>query len=437
MSTKVRELKARKATLTQQARALTTVAEKAGRDMSADEQTQFDALMTQVRDIDAQITREEQLLAAEAGLDANGGVNLPANAHITVSDNRANDPTHGFASLGEFAQTVRRGSRPGASVDERLLIGAAAPGTVGNEGSGEDGGFPIPPQFSNEIWRLSLGEDSLIPLTDNTEITGNSMVFPQDETTPWGTDGVRAYWQNEGTAGTPTKPKLGVASLRLNKLMALVPLTTELEQDQRALGSYLPEKVADSIRWKANEAIMYGSGAGQPLGANNSGARIVVAKESGQSAGTVVAANLAKMVSRLPPGSYARAVWQINNDVLPALFTMTLGNYPIYLPFGGGQGAVASSPYGLLLGRPVVPTQHAPSVGAEGDIQLMDFKYYRSITKAGGIQTATSIHLYFDADATAFRATFRMDGASKLKAAITPAKGSNTLSPFVALGART
>ena len=42
----------------------------------------------------------------------------------------------------------------------------------------------------------------------------------------------------------------------------------------------------------------------------------------------------------------------------------------------------------------------------------------------------------FDADAMAFRTTFRMDGQPKLAAPITPAKGSNTLSPFVQLAAR-
>jgi hypothetical protein len=46
------------------------------------------------------------------------------------------------------------------------------------------------------------------------------------------------------------------------------------------------------------------------------------------------------------------------------------------------------------------------------------------------------MHLYFDADLTAFRTTFRMDGQSKIAAAINPAKGSNTLSPYVQLGAR-
>jgi hypothetical protein len=46
------------------------------------------------------------------------------------------------------------------------------------------------------------------------------------------------------------------------------------------------------------------------------------------------------------------------------------------------------------------------------------------------------MHLYFDADATAFRATFRVDGQPKITSAISQAKGSNTLSPFIQLAAR-
>jgi hypothetical protein len=71
--------------------------------------------------------------------------------------------------------------------------------------------------------------------------------------------------------------------------------------------------------------------------------------------------NLANMIARLPPGSYPRAVWLINNDVLPALFTLTLGNYPIYLPYGGPV-AHAGNPYGMLLGRPIIVSQHAKSL---------------------------------------------------------------------------
>ncbi len=337
-------------------------------------------------------------------------------------------------------QAVFQAEKPGKSVDDRLLIGggrgAAAPAAYGNEASGQDGGFLVPPEFSQQIFRLSLGEDSLLPLTDNVEISGNSMAFPKDETTPWGTNGIRAYWQGEASSASATKPVLGLSTLRLKKLMALVPTTDELLDDANALTSYLPEKVADSIRWKTNESILFGSGNGVPVGALTAGATVTVTKESGQVTQTLLPQNLAKMISRLPTGSFAKSVWIINNDVLPALFTLTLGNYPIYLPNGLNVGGIQVSPYGTLLGRPVFVSQHANSFSSQGDVLLVDLSYYQTITKAGGMQTATSMHLYFDADLTAFRTTFRMDGQSKLAAPITPAKGTASMSPFIQLGAR-
>lgn len=429
----IRALKAKLATVLGQARGITDKAAAEGRDtLTAEEQSAFDGHMAASKQLQAQITNMEALADAEAGLGTS--VQLGVGAQVTgTKTNVADDPKRGFKSFGEYAVAVKNASMEGARPDERLLIGAAAPTTFGNEASGADGGYAIPPDFSTEIWTLSQTEESLIPMTDNTETQRNAMVWPQDETTPWGTDGVRAYWASEGSAGTQTKPKLSTASLRMDKLIAIVPMTDELIEDSASLMSYLPGKVADSIRWKANEGIFTGTAAGQLMGMMNSPAIIEVAKESGQAAATLNATNIAKMISRLSPGSFGRAVWVINNDVLPALFTLTLGNYPIYLPQSGGM---QGNPYGTLMGRPIMVSQHAETVGVAGDVQLHDFKAYRTLTKAGGIQTATSMHLFFDADVTAFRATFRLGGGPKQKAAITPAKGSNTLSPFVRLGAR-
>lgn len=429
MSKRIRELQARKAQLVKDARAITDKAAAAGVDLTEEEQKQFDTISASIVSVTRSIEREQMLAAEEAQLGVES-----AGIVLETQENVEKDPKRGFKSFGMFAQAVRRASSPGAQPDQRLLIGAAAPTTFGSEGVGQDGGFAVPPDYAREIWTMSLGEDSLLPMTDGVELgDSNSMVFPKDETTPWGTDGIRAYWQAEAGVVNATKPKLGTRTLRLHKLMALVPLTDELLADQNALGSYLPSKVADSIRWKANEAIMFGNGNGQPQGFMNGAALVVVAKEAGQATLTLQAMNLAKMIARLPAGSYPRSVWIVNNDVLPALFTLTLGNYPIYLPMNSG---VQGNPYGTLLGRPILISQHAASFTNQGDVILVDGKFIQSITKAGGMQSATSMHLYFDADATAFRTTFRVDAQPKIAAAINPAKGANTLSPFVTLQAR-
>lgn len=438
MNKTIRALQQRKA---DKVAAMRTLADaSAERDMSADEQTEFDALQSQVAAINAQIDRETALALEEQSI----GVIIPDNARIEISDNRAIDPMRGFQNYGEFARSVRAagGGNRGGRIDERLMLGgggginAAAPSTAANEAGGADGGFLVPPQFSAEIFTLSLEEQALLPMTDSTPISGNSMVFPKDETTPWGTDGVRAYWQAEASVATATKPKLGVQTNRLHKLMALVPVTDELLEDTSALGSYLPGKTAASIRWKTDESVLFGTGDGQPIGVMLSKAMIVVAKESGQATNTLLPLNIANMVARLPVGSYARAFWLINPDVIPLLDTMTLGNYPIYMPVGSGDRPMGVSPYGMLKGRPIVVSEHASAVSAQSDVSLLDLSYYRSITSRGGIQTATSMHLYFDADATAFRTTFRVDGGPKIENAITPPKSTKTRSPFVTLAAR-
>lgn len=427
MSKKLRELKARKAGLITEASNLTASATDGV--FNAEQQEKFDGLKAQIEGVNRQLEAEQFIIQQQAAV----GFEVPDDAVVSGGGHAAAaDPKRGFRSFGDFAKSVQSASINGRP-DERLMIGAAAPTTFGSEGVGTDGGFLVPPQFSTDIFNLALTDDALLPMTDNVEIASNSMVFPKDETTPWGTDGVRAYWQAEANAGTQTKPKFGTNTLRMHKLMSLVPLTDELLADTNALGGYLPNLLSRSIRWKTNESILFGTGNGMPLGALNGAAALTVAKESGQTASTVLLANITKMIAALPPGSFPNAVWLIGPDVLPALFGLTLGNYPIYLPVNqGAQG----SPYGTLMGRPIIVSQHTAAFSSAGDICLVDLSYYRTITKAEGIAMASSMHLFFDADATAFRATFRVDGQPKIAAQITQAKGTGKLSPFVLLGAR-
>lgn len=394
-----------------------------------DETTDGPAYAAHKADLDrlnAAITRETDLLAEQAR--ASAGAALGAQ----VTENIESDPTRGFRSLGDFARTVAL-SGDDAGMRQRLM--AAAPGsTVTNESSGPDGGYAIPPQFSQDIWRLSLGEDSLLPYTANDQITGNSMIYPKDETTPWGGSGIQAYWQNEAAAGTPSKLQLGIETLTLHKLFALVPVTNEMLDDSSGLSSYLSNNAPERITWKANESLLFGDGVGKCLGALNSkaGPLVVQAKDSGQATNTITPTNLSNMVSRLLVGQLKNAIWLANPDVLPFLETMTVGNYPIYLP----NNSAAEGSYGMLKGRPLFLSEHASAFSSQGDISLLSLKGYRTITKAGGIQTDTSMHLYFDADATAFRFMFRLNGKPILSAPVQPPKSANTRSHFVTLAAR-
>lgn len=414
--------------------------------LAKDDQAAFDAKKLELASIDTAIANETVLAEAErlapaAAPPLNGNGDNGGAGRIELGQVRKElDPKGGFKAIGEFLMSVKNaGVSNGRGIDRRLVPEAGAPTTFGGEGVGADGGFLVPPQFATDIFKLTLTDEALLPMTDQTTLgNSNSMVFPKDETTPWGTNGVRAYWQAEASAATQTKPVLGTQTLRLHKLMALVPMTDELLSDSSAAGSYVTPLIARSIMWKTNEAILLGTGAGQPRGfltnAGGTGSSAVVqAKESGQATLTVVPLNIANMMARMVPGEYGNAVWLVTPDAFPSIITLTLGNYPIYLPMTQG---VQASPYGMLLGRPIHLSQHVAAFTSQGDVTLIAPSYYRTIVAEGGVQMAQSLHLYFDADVTAYRATFRLDGGPKLAAPIAQAKGSKTLSPAIQLQAR-
>jgi HK97 family phage major capsid protein len=199
-----------------------------------------------------------------------------------------------------------------------------------------------------------------------------------------------------------------------------------------AASSILMACSADEFNFKIGAAIFGGDGAGKPLGFMNSPAVVDVSKETSQAAATINGKNINKMWARGHANWRSNAVWFINQDVEPALDELALligtAGAPLYLPAGGISGA----PLATLKGRPVVPIEYAET---RGDITLANLKAYR-VGVRGGIDQQVSMHLKFDYAQTAFRFIMEIDGQSMLKDAITPFKGTGTLSPFVALATR-
>lgn len=387
------------------------------------EEEALSALEAKIDDAAAVVSKRE------AEMDRERAFAVDPNARITGGNDRVeSDPQGGWGSFGEFCMGVHKGSAPNGPRDPRLFF--AAPTSPQNEGSGADGGYLVPPGFASTILSHSIEEDAFLPMTDNDDVEGNGMTWPRDEDTPWATDGVLAYWTAEAAQLTESKATLGTFTQRLHKLTVLVGVTDELLADASAMTGFVSRKAGEKIRWKTNNAIINGTGAGQPMGVLTAPATVTQAKEGSQTADTIEAANVVKMFARnTNPG---RAVWLVNSDAWHQLPLMTLGDQPIFLP----NNSITGTPGGILLGRPVIMSETCQTLGDLGDIQFIDFGSYKTITKAGGISTATSMHLWFDYDVMAFRAIFRLDGAPWASAAITPPNSSVTKSGFVQLAAR-
>jgi HK97 family phage major capsid protein len=347
---------------------------------------------------------------------------------------------HGFRSIVDFSVAVMAAAR-GQGLDPRLHNAALS--TYGNESSGADGGFAVPPDFRSEIMALVTGEESMFSRVDAIPTASNSVTVPVDETTAWGTSGVRVYSRAEAGAMTQSKPALKDITVRLNEIYALVPLTDELLEDAPMLARLVTSKAGEALNFKLTDYIINGTGSGQPLGIMNSGALVTASKESSQAAASIHALNIAKMWARMPARARAGAVWLMNQDcesmmmelgfqVQNAARNSATGGIPLYMPPGG----LSALPYATLLGKPVLTTEACATLGTTGDIILASLPGYFLPYKAGGIKEAVSMHLWFDQAMTAFRWTFRFGGQPWLSAPIARKNGSNTLSTFVALETR-
>lgn len=368
------------------------------------------------------------------------------------------NPTGGYSCFAEFAKDVYLADLKGAETSpkfdkwmgdirayRKVLEEAKTAGTPTLElQDPEQGGYLAPEEFSKNILSLVYQNSNFMNRCTKIPMAINQIGIPYQQGfnhTSYLHGAMMAYWLEELAAKTPSKPKWGKITLKLNKLALLVFASDELLEDSIiSMEPLLKEKATDVIGWKIDEAVVRGSGAGQPLGIIAAGnpSKIAQGAEAGQAAATIKYENIIKMWSRMYPSSLNKAIWVANSIIFPQLATMSLavgtGGSAVYIPPNGAAGA----PYGTLLGKPIVFTEHCSTLGTEGDLIFADFSQYLIGQKRGrgaGIQYASSIHLKFDYDQTAFRFVMRLDGQPWWPSVYTPKRGQ-TQSPFITLATR-
>lgn len=439
----IKEMKARKNDCRLKAINIIEKAEKEDRFLTEEENKELTNLEQEMRNWEKQIIRlevfkgdpEQEEKKPEPKEDANtknDSAGEPDETEV-IKDDPKKDEERGFRTLGEQMMAVYRASTPAGKVDRRLTTRSAS-GL--NETNPSDGGFLVQKDFVAELLKRTYETGILaskvkkIPLSTNANGIKINAVDEESRANGSRFGGVQTYWENEADKITASKPKFRTMDLSLKKLTGLCYVTDELLQDSAALENVIREAFAEEFGFKIDDAILSGTGAGQPLGILNSGSLVKVEKEQGQTE-TITVENLVKMWSRLWSRSRANSVWYINPEIEPVLYTLRVGDKPVYIPAGG----LSEAPYGTLFGRPVMPLEQCSELGEVGDIILADFSQYILIDK-GGINATSSIHVRFLYDENVFRFIYRVDGQPVWNKSLQPYKGSATVSPFVAMAKR-
>jgi HK97 family phage major capsid protein len=297
MAVTIEELELKKAKLNEQMKVLIATADaEDGRDLTEDEQTEFDGADEAFKAVDRDIKNRKPRRRAGDGArraaaahDKPDGASRTRPEHHPASGRRARQHVDGPKGIGAGATSASSPTPSGSAAhgadrsapDQRSRTPARPP-TAARQ-SQADGGYAIPPDFRAAIVKKIMGGDSLLARTDQQTTTSNQITFPTDETTPWQTSGgILVSWDQEASAGTQSKPKLGENTVRAYKLRALVPVTEELLADAGALSNWLNSKVPDKMNFAITNAIINGTGVGQPQGLMGAGCKVTVSKESGR-----------------------------------------------------------------------------------------------------------------------------------------------------------
>ena len=436
-----------RADLTTEGKALFGKAQAEKRGLTDVEKVRDDAINARIDVLQDDIARQERQRERERAVSGGG---LDARVWDIEGPVRAAPRTPGggpFESFGEQLEAIASAAQRG---DQRAFEKLSAVPKYHQDkfraatgdmtiASPSDGGFVVQTDFSSEIQRRMYELGSILRRVRRLPVSANAngIVLPYIDETSRATGSrygaVSGYWVAEQGAPTASNPKLGRFTLTLNSLAALGYATEELLQDAPAMSALFGDSFSEELTWLLENAIIRGTGAGQPAGVVGAVATVSIAKETGQAAATLVMENLSKMWARFYARSRPNGVWFYNQDIEPQLDQLakvigTAGVEPNFVTYG---------PDGVLRikGRPLEAVEYCSTLGTVGDLILADLSQYILIEK-GGIQQANSMHVRFTTNEMAFRATYRVDGGPAWRTALTPANGTNPLSPYLTLATR-
>lgn len=385
---KILEMREKRAALVRQAREILERAETERRDLTAEEQEQWDRFMADVDALWKRIEREERVANLERQLGQSDGPRAGRRDQPGAGEPRAGDEYR-----GAFWKAMRYTRNALDAPEVRAL----------QIGTDSEGGYLVPQEFERMLVQ---------GLADQNIIRGLATVVStsSDRPIPVVSSHGTASWIAEEGAYSESDEAFGQKVLYAHKVGTLIKVSEELLQDSAFnLEEYLAAEFARRIGEAEEAAFVNGNGVGKPLGVVQDASVGV----SAAATNAVTADELIDLFHSLGRPYRPRAVWLMADATAKAVRKLK-GSDGQYMWQPGLQAGQPDR----LLSRPVAISDSVPGMTASSkSILFGDFSYYWIGDRQGRVFQRLN-ELYAVNGQVGFRAYQRVDGKLILAEAV-------------------
>jgi HK97 family phage major capsid protein len=381
---------------------------KSGKDWTADDTAKYDAGLSDIDRIDAELDRIEKVLKTEtavsAALDHRAGTR-------DISDQRAQDEAN--SEMAVFMGWLKGGMQ--ALTPDQQIVAQKRLSTVQAAGvsTGAAGGFTVPQEFL-AVLETALREHGGMRQVSTIIRTASGADMPMPTNNDTGNSGAIIA---ENTAQSVSDVTFAQVILRAFMYTSgIVPVSYQLLQDTAFdMGTWLAGQLGTRLARIENNHFTLGTGAAaQPQGIANASVGLTIGHTlpTGNATGFTYA-GLVQLQHSVDP-AYRRlpgCVWMMSDAALRQIrLVLDSQNRPIFVPgYTIGNDAVGGQP-DTIMGHRIVLNQDMPVPAANArSVAFGDFSRYY-IREVQGIQVVRLNERFADALQVAFFGYQRVDG---------------------------
>ena len=290
-----------------------------------------------------------------------------------------------------------------------------------SKGTTTAGGFLVPTDLANQIIRAQRDTGAIATLANEIRTdSGETLNLPANTA-----HGV-ASWTAESIAYTPSDETFAQVALGAHKSTTKIIVSEELLEDSAfELDSFLAQEFGERLGVLQNTAFVVGDGTGKPqgiLGATPGSSNITTVTAATGNATAFSYSALVSAVFSLPRQYRSNAVFVVNDASARNLYLMVDGQQrPLW------SVNVAAGGPDTFLGYPIYTDPDIPAPAASVISAIFgDLRRAYTVRRANGIGMQRQNELHSDNGQVGFRAYERVDGKVTLAAAAVALKHSAT-----------